>query len=57
MGSYVLFFQIVTLKKTLELVQTAIIIVLAGVLGVHLATDVSHTAQNSLPQISINYVK
>jgi hypothetical protein len=57
MGSYVLFFQIVTLMKTLELVQTAIIIVLAGVLGVHLATDVSHTAQNSLPQISINYVK
>ena len=57
MGSYVLFFQIVTLMKTLELVQTGINIVLAGLLGVHLATDVSHTAQNSLPQISINYVK
>ena len=57
MDSYVLFFQNVTLMKTLEMVQTAIIIVLVGVLGVHLATDVSHTAQNSLPQISINYVK
>jgi hypothetical protein len=57
MGSYVLFFQNMTLMKTLDLVQTAIIIVLVGVLGVRLATDVSHTAQNSLPQISINYVK
>jgi len=57
MGSYVLFFQNMTLMKTLDLVQTAIIIVLVGVLGAHLATDVSHTTQNSLPQISINYVK
>ena len=57
MGSYVLFFQIVTLMKTLELVQTEINIVLVSVPELHLATDVSHTAQNSLPQISINYVK
>lgn len=38
--------------KTIELVQTAIIIVLVAVLGVHLAMDVPHAAQNSLPQVS-----
>ena len=37
--------------KTLELVQTTVIIVLAAVLGVHLATDVAHTTQNSLPPV------
>jgi S1-C subfamily serine protease len=38
--------------KPLELVQTVIIIILVGVLGVHLATDVSKTTQNSIPQVS-----
>lgn len=38
--------------RTLEIVQTAVIIVLAAVLGVHLAIDATHTAQNSVPPIS-----
>ena len=37
--------------KTLELVQTVVIIVLASILGVHLATDVSHPTQSSLPPV------
>ncbi len=37
--------------KALELIQTAVIIVLAAVLGIHLVTDVSHTTQNSLPPV------
>jgi S1-C subfamily serine protease len=35
--------------KTLELVQTAVIIILVAVLGVHLAMDAAHGAQNALP--------
>ena len=35
--------------KTLELVQTAVIIILAAVVGVHLTTDVGHNTQNALP--------
>lgn len=38
--------------RTLEIVQTAVIIVLAAVLGAHLAIDATHTAQNSVPSIS-----
>ena len=37
--------------RTLEIVQTAVIIVLAAVLGVHLTIDATHTAQNSVPPI------
>src|SRR5574342_1031472 len=38
--------------KTLQIIQTAVIIVLASVLGIHLTTDVTHTTQNSLPTVS-----
>ena len=38
--------------KTLVLIQTVVIIVLAAVLGIHLATDVVYTTQNSLPPVS-----
>ncbi|HSB56453.1 MAG TPA: S1C family serine protease, partial [Nitrosopumilaceae archaeon] len=38
--------------KTLQIIQTAVIIVLAAVLGIHLTTDVTHTTQNSLPTVS-----
>ena len=35
--------------KSLEIVQTAIIIILVAILGVHLATDIGHT--NSVPSV------
>ena len=38
--------------KTLELIQTVVTIVLVAVLGIHLATDVVYTTQNSLPPVS-----
>ena len=47
----IIFPKKVTEMKTLELVQTAVIIVLASILGVHLATDVSQPTQSSLPPV------
>ena len=43
------YFQKVAEMKTLELVRTAVIIILAAVVGVHLTTDVGHNTQNALP--------
>ena len=41
----------VTEMKTLELIQTVVIVGLASVLGVHLVTDVSHRTQTSMSQV------
>ena len=41
----------VTEMKTLELIQTVVIVVLAAVLGMHLVTDVTHTTQTSMPPV------